>query len=284
MEEPVYVTEIAERKPKFTGGVRVTLPLFEDGLKAWWNAEVSGEDKCDFTLPSFRSEGMRSYYRLLEAIRQRDAGSARDALQEMKRNCMPNFEERPDAEKWAVMGMQLPGDWGPRDKKKLKDILTVRARGMVLEAMCGFRSYFGESDSISEVVALDFCRELLERYSYPERRRILYDLERVARGERMDFFEDGSFQTVGVCFGMDYLSDPVPVYREFHRILSKDGLLLVVGGTTHGYKDVLKRSFNPELCAQMQKSAGFETKLEHLPLKTEWELGEYYLVEGKKGH
>jgi ubiquinone/menaquinone biosynthesis C-methylase UbiE len=178
----------------------------------------------------------------------------------------------------------MPGDWGPvgANKAKLKEIVTRRASGRVLEAMCGFNSYFGESVGIREVVALDFCREALERYEYPQRVRILYDLERVANGEKLDFFGDSSFQTVGVFFAVGYLTDPVPVHKEFHRLLAEDGRLLVVGGTAQGYTDILKRRFKPKECAKAMHEAGFTTKTKKLPLKTSTELGEYYLVEGTK--
>lgn len=98
----------------------------------------------------------------------------------------------------------------------------------------------------------------------------------------MHFFPDQSFDTVGVFFGIDYLTDTVPVLKEFHRILSPEGQAIIVGGTTQGYADLIKRFFNPDVCSESMKSARFSTKVEHLPLKVETELGEYFLIEGKK--
>ena len=102
----------------------------------------------------------------------------------------------------------------------IKKYITSHAQGKVLETMCGFNSYFGNSKKINEVVVLDYCREMLERYARPERTRILYDLNKVIAGEKLDFFKEGEFQTIG-CWGSNYLTNPVPVFSEFHRILSK---------------------------------------------------------------
>lgn len=280
MQEPIYVTEVAERIPRFRGGMKMTpCPSLED--YDWWNENYGGRS---FTFPKFDSNAWRLVGSLSEAIKKRSKSEVDVLLPQIEKLCVKSYSEKTEAEKWGDMAVQLPGDWGPigENKQKLKRMITGCSFGRVLEAMCGFRSYIDESSRITEVVALDFCREALERYDYPERKRILYNLEDVVKGDRMEFFRDKSFQTVGVFFAINYLTDPKSVHREFHRILSDDGQLLIVGGTAQGYSDLLKRNFNPEDCSKAIEAAGFSTKIEHLPLKTEHELGEYYLVEGRK--
>ena len=280
MSEPVYITKIAKRERQYLGGITLELPYGKE--YDWFRDKYK---KTGFTISKLRSGGAELFYKLCQAIQTIDECNISKLLPELERHCIKHHDEKTDAEKWGDMAVQLPGDWGPlteKNKKKLKEIITKKVYGRVLEAMCGFNSYFGKSDEITEVVALDFCEEALERYEYSQRNRILYDLERVVKGEKMDFFGDSSFQTIGVFFGIDYLTDTVLVHREFHRILSNNGKLLVVDGTTQGYRDMLKRVFSPEDCSRSMKSAGFSTKIEHLPLKTEFETGEYYIVEGKK--
>ena len=72
------------------------------------------------------------------------------------------------------------------------------------------------------------------------------------------------------------------MHKEFYRILSPNGQLLIVGSTTQGYSDILKRYFNPEECSEYMNAAGFVTKITELPLKVETELGRYFMVEGRK--
>jgi SAM-dependent methyltransferase len=281
MSEPIYITKVEKREPHYRLGITLQLPLFDKGQYQWFREKYGS---TQFTIPKLRSAGEKLFYELCQAIEQRDEPLIGKILPELTRHCIKPHDEKLEVEKWGDMALQLPGDWGPLGEKKrrLKEMITQRSSGRALEAMCGFHSYFATSKNITEVIALDFCEEALERYEYPERTRILFDLERVVQGDKLDFFKDSSFRTIGVFFGIDYLTDPVPIHGEFYRILSDDGKLLVVGGTTQGYKDMLKRMFRPVDCAKSMESAGFLTKIEHLPLKTATELGEYYLVEGRK--
>ena len=89
----------------------------------------------------------------------------------MKNLCQTNYEDLSPLARWKRTALQLPGDIGGPRKEDIKKSLTRRAKGKVLEAMCGFNSYFGNSKNTSEVVVLDFCQEMLERYPYPERKR-----------------------------------------------------------------------------------------------------------------
>jgi SAM-dependent methyltransferase len=277
------VTETAKREPKYLGGLSIDLELWNrDGAREWW--KQFGE-KERFTFRSgcyLGKEGEKLFYQLSRAIDARDADSVRSILPEMKKYCQANFEDLSLLEKWERIAIHMPGDIGGPSKGEVARIITRHARGRVLEAMCGFNSYFGKSPDIQEVVALDYCRAMLERYPFPERKRILHDLEKVAEGENMGFFREGEFQTVG-CWGSNYLSEPVPVFAEFKRILSDGGRLIVLENTAEGYGDLVKRYFNPEQCAGFMQKAGLKPRIEPLKdLKTEFEVGHYSLVEGTK--
>lgn len=280
-----FVTEIAKRESIYRLGIEYVLPHWLDGDKSiveWWRG-IS--HKTSFTFPNLKSEGVNLFYKLCDAIKRKDREEAEDIVEKIKPYIIKNYKDKKLSEKWDHFAVQLPEDWGPvfRKKEKLKTIMTKLGRGRILEAMCGFTSYFQVSEKIEEVIALDFSRKALERYDYPTRKRILYDLRKIIRGDRMNFFPDGYFNTIGVCFGIDYLKDPVTVYKEFHRILSNDGKLLVVGGTTQGYEDMLERSFDPENCANSMRATNFSVRIKELPVKTKgYEVGEYFLVEGKK--
>lgn len=287
MVEPIYVTETKERKWDWPWR-SVRLPVFEKSPENFderlkWSKKYEWRFNYHVHRDNLE-EAKKLAHQLFELGPNPDAEIEKKIIEELKKIETKRYEDLSEVERWAHASIQMPGDWGPvgNKKKELKKIITNKAYGRVLEAMCGFNSYFGKSDKIIEVIALDFCRESLERYSNPERKRILYDLDRVVKGEKMDFFEDSSFQTIGVFFGIDYLTNPVPVHKEFYRILSNNGKLLLVGGTHQGYEDILKRMFKPEECSNAMNSAGFSTEIVQLPLKTEYEFGGYYLVEGKK--
>lgn len=282
--KPTTITTRRERKPTYDHvGIFISVheyPLFSPEDEEWWSSVYPRDS---FTFKKLR-DGENLVYRLAEAIKKREREGALVIVEEIEARCMKNFDEKPSAERWAHMALQLPGDWGPIGEKRerLKGIITPLAKGRVLEAMCGFSSYFGDSASVDEVIALDYCREALELYQYPERTRILFDLEQVVQDEMLPF-DENSFQTVGVFFGEGYLSNRVAVYREFHRILSPGGILLVAGGTTHGYENMLRAWFYPARVSREMGTAGFTTRINHLrALKTKFEAGDYYLIQGVK--
>lgn len=283
MSKPIYITEVAERKPQYRGGISLCLDLFDRREDYEWYKKIY--KKIHFTIPKINSKGEKLFYELCQAIKEKDEEKVKRIFPELEKNCLKNNDEKSEVERWGDAAVQLPGDWGPfgEKRKRLIQIIAEKAYGNVLEAMCGFESYFNKSEKIREVIALDFCREALERYSYPKRKRILYDLEKVVKGKRMDFFDNNYFNTIGVFFGVGYLTNPLPVYEEFHRILSQNGRLLIVGGTSSGYSDLIKKWFRPKTCSKILKSVGFSTKVKHLAsLKQKTQLGEYYLVEAKK--
>lgn len=195
------------------------------------------------------------------------------------------FEKRTPQEKWAHMMVQLPGDIGGPNKEKIRDILSERCHGRVLEAMCGFNSYL-KSSSGREVVALDYCREALERYPYPKRTRILFDLNKIQDRKGIEFFQEGGFDAITICFGFHYLHHPIIVFQEFHQLLSRGGRLFLVENPRQRYKDIACRGFSPKICVYFLRRAFFKNiQVEELPIAQDWELragGRYFLIQAIK--
>ena len=85
---------------------------------------------------------------LREIIKIRDEKTVKDIITEMKKYCQTNYEDLTHIEKWAHMAVQMPCDIGGRKKNEIKKFLISKASGRVLETMCGFNSYFENSENI----------------------------------------------------------------------------------------------------------------------------------------
>jgi SAM-dependent methyltransferase len=194
---------------------------------------------------------------------------------------VPRYDELTEQERWSHFTVQLPGDWGPEPQHRLdmRERLTQRASGLVVEAMCGFTSYIDDSEDIEEVVAVDYCREGLERYNRPERRRLLFDLDKVRKVGDIAFIEDQEVGTICITFGVNYIGNPGALYREFARILQPGGNVLLINGTACGYQDLVKRSFQPCIEKVHLEEAGFEVDLTRLPYDSKYQSSDYYLIE-----
>ena len=281
MEKPVYVTKVGKKQPiKYVSTTVFGRDWTFDDI-TWWTQNYN---IASFDVPGFSSEGFRLVSKIRECVPARNKKKIDELLKELEKHRLKTDDEKQDFEIWNERAGQKPGDWGPVgvQKQKLKEIVMEKARGRVLEAMCGFNSYFIDSETIESVVAMDFSRTGLELYSNPERTRILFDFSTIKNGNKIGFFEDSSFETIGVFFAMDYLDNVAEVYREFKRILSNNGQVFVVGGTAQGYQDLLKRQFNPDFHKNRMTEAGLEVHVQKLPLKVEAETGEYFLVRGIK--
>lgn len=219
---------------------------------------------------------------LWAAYKENDQIKIQRALGELRSLRVIPFEKRTPQEKWSHMAVQLPSDIGGPNKNKIRELLSMKCQGRILEAMCGFNSYL-ESSPNREIIALDYCREALERYPYPERVRILFDLNMIRGKKSIKFFREGEFDAITICFGFNYLHHPVIVFREFRRLLSSGGRLILVENPHQGYWDIARRSFSPTRCVAFLRQASFKDILvEELPIAEDWEQrngGQYFLVE-----
>lgn len=284
--KPEYVTDVKPRKSEWPEH-HINLPpivpqpdFMDPGYMAWYNEYVNfSVHVSNFPLAKELAE------KLWLAHRENKQEEIRVLLEKLRPLRVIPFEKRTPQEKWAHMMVQLPGDIGGPNKKKIREFLSAKCQGHVLEAMCGFNSYL-ESSPNREVIALDYCREAIERYPYPERTRILFDLNAIQRGQRIEFFGEGEFDAITICFGFHYLHHPVYLFREFHRLLSPDGQLILVENPHQCYRDIACSSFSPGRCVNFLQRAFFKNvQVEELPIAEDWELkagGHYFLIEAKR--
>lgn len=257
------VTAVAEREPVYSH-LGITAPMrawFDESTRRAW-LEAGGQEEY-----RYRS-GTEMDATLVKVGALVGQGSVQEAVTLAYESTLPSRGTFREVDMWTYMTLQLPADWGPvylEDRQDIRKRLTANASGVVLEAMCGFTSYVDDAPHISEVVAMDFCREGLERYDHPERTRILFDLETVEAPGSIDFLEDDVLDSICITFGVDYLSNVDAVYAEFRRLLKPGGNILIVGGHGCGYPDLLRQRFNPSYHAGRLQVAGFETFVTDLP-------------------
>lgn len=286
MSKPVYFTSVAEREG-FYPERKVNLPcpqtnarIIDDEYDIWWDTY---NWLVNFTVHIDNFEEAKKLadelFKLQDNI---DHEREMQVVNELLKLRAKPADERTDVEFWSHMAVQMPGDIGGAYKKEIRNLLTERARRRVLESCCGFNSYVDDDPNIEEVLVLDYCPEMLERYPRPDRKRVLFDLENVVKGDTISIFPDERFDTV-FCYGSNYFSQVVPVFKEFKRLLSNKGKLVIIENNKEGYEKVAKRRFNPEDCAAYMKAAGLYPRVEYLPIrKNDWFRGEYFLVEGFK--
>lgn len=188
--------------------------------------------------------------------------------------------ERSRCEQWASVAWQLPGDCGAgRYKPIVDDCLSSRYYGQVLEAMSAWYTHFAPSPD-REVVATDYCRDALERYRYPERTRILLDLNKVQAGDLIPHCDTASFDVISVCFGYHYLTSPARTCRWFRQLLRSGGKIVFVENPLSRYTHLSVRSFTPKLCVATLKRAGFSQILvEELATIEDFPGNACYLIE-----
>lgn len=301
--KPEYVREVKPRKPEWPER-RIHLPPivsppdFTDYVKYMdWHKEYIDFSVhiSNFLLAKKLEEELWTAYEDRNAVyvheSEKEIKKKKEKIQtilgKLRSLKLPPFEERPPVEQWAHLMIQLPGDIGGSrtQREKITEVLSAKCQGRILEAMCGFNSYIKPSPN-REVIALDFCREVLERYLYPERTRILFDLNTVFKGRRMEFFKDNEFNVITICYGFHYLKHPVCLFREFRRILCSGGRLFLVENPHQYYRGLEYRQFSPASCVNFLKRAGFKNvRVEELPIAEEWELkvgGHYFLIEVEK--
>jgi len=284
MKIPEYVTETKPRKGDWLER-RINLP-FDPPPKGFFGPEYQewlrkNKELFDFKVhvSNFASAKQISE-KIWIAYKQGRKEQVESLLEELRVLRIVPFEKRTALEKWNHMMAQMPDDIGGPNKNEICYFLSKRCKGSVLEAMCGFNSYIEPSDD-REVTALDFCREALERYRYPERKRIIYDLNAIESNGGMEFFKDKEFDAVTICFGFQYLENPAVVFKEFNRILK--GKLILIENPRQHYEGMACRSFTPESCAAFLKQAFFKIiNVKDLRITEFWESGRYYLIEALK--
>ena len=286
-EKPIYVTNPTRKKkkrPEMYMNISYLFPM----------PKKTGPEYWEWYDNYFKFAVAASDYRRALAIKKRmrqayDNNDIDEAERIFNEELLPlkanPFKQLGLREKWAYMMMQMSKTIGGPNKEIIKEIISERyPSGKILEAMCGFDSYLGPSDGRT-VIALDLCKEALERYPYPERTRILFNLNEIDCKRIMGFFKEGEFDVIVICFGFQYLKHPGFVFKELRRILKPGGRLCLVENHDHCYEGMACRNFSVDECLYYLKldKVGFkEVKVEILPIREPWELGAYHLVEAIK--
>ncbi|MBT4376370.1 methyltransferase domain-containing protein [archaeon] len=281
--KPEYITEAVERKPDWPWRQVVIYNGYAGGIQYDPWEDFPGL----FSLEVHRDKFEEAHALSLEFHNLGPSPKRNVALpivSKLVSICLPSSEKRSHIERWDRVAVQLPGDIGGLNKKKFEGIITQRSKGKVLEAMAGFNTYISKADHIYEVISLDYSREMLLRYPFPERKRILFDLNKISsEGIKMDFFGNEEFQTITCCYGVNYMDKPEQIFKEFYRILSPGGKFLAFGSSGSGYQDIQVRPFNPKTTAEEMNATGFSSSIETFPeleVPTEW--GRHWLITGVK--
>jgi SAM-dependent methyltransferase len=218
------------------------------------------------------------------------AGNREEALkllEQLRWLRMADSTEMARDKRWDFKMAQMPEDMGGPNKSRIRDFLSRRNHGRVLEAMCGFRTYYKPSPT-REVVGMDFSREALERYP-SDRVRIQFDLNEMD-DSGLDFLGCESFDVVSICFGYNYLQNPALVFRRVSEILKPGGRITLVENPRQGYWDLAfqKSGFYPEQCVRFFRESGAfkKPKIRRLDsVAMDWEKqngGHYYFVSALK--
>ena len=185
---------------------------------------------------------------------------------------------------WMHMAYQKPDGLGiPSDLKSyFRKFLTEECSiGTILEAFAGYNSFI-EDTSCNNVIATDYCREALERYPFPKRDRILFDLNTLDGTSEIGNFYSETFDRVVVCCGYKYPTNIEPVFNEFNRILKPAGQLLMVEKPGSGYRHAVKREFEKDNCLRQLKEAKFANAEITPQCFSSKHDGAYFLVRASK--
>ena len=289
MSQFKVITNIHQRE-ETVPDVQVTLPIpahlpdplskggreiFEQLIKDNWhlvNYTVSIND---------RAKATKLAARLGEAFaRSSDDPEIPAILEELKAIQAKPANERTASECWTRHAYLLTEYGGGSVVHDAIMERLDRYKGNVLEAMCGHTSYFDELEGRT-VVATDGCEASLERYPFPERRRILCDLDVYP----LSAFHDEEFDVISICFGYKYPKYLRAIASEFRRILKPNGILSFVENPKNGYEKYYNRSLERRWMNRLLHTAGFpKVRYSKIPVK-DWptkEKGEFIHIQAYK--
>ncbi len=283
------ITEVKERKPVYTDRF-VVLPRLTTApfgtpeheawvMNNWWmaNYRVFMDDK---------PEAVRLANELSKVFKRNpDDPLIGEILKKLRMLELKPYETLSPIEKWTRGAFQYVDYTGGYDVHALISRRLNKYSGAVLEAMCGHMSYFKESPDRT-VTALDYCTESLKKYPVPSRRRIECDLNQIRGDVKLQFFNEGEFDAISICFGFKYLADICLLAKEFRRILKPDGVLSFVENPKSGYEDLYHRNFDRNGAREVLMKSGFRTvTIRAIPIpQSVWqkERGNFYHTEAVK--
>ena len=124
-------------------------------------------------------------------------------------------------------------------QKIIEKLNNEQELGEMIEFGCG-KGYYTKliSDQAKHIIAIDFSDEILE-----EARRNLIERKNIyvqkANCERT-FFSSNKFDSLLMINVLHIMQDPSIILKECHRILKKDGLLIITDYTNYGLSHIEK--------------------------------------------
>ncbi len=272
---PTIITEWQERRP-IHDEMRVILPpLPEWKVKYPWLVSNSYKVKrADFEEAEKLSNKLFNYYQKTEKLSDNEVEEIISRLRAFK---LPSAEEKGDPAFWNRVAAYMPNLSGT-DGSEITKLLSGMCSGLVLEALCGYESYLEEKKDMT-VIALDFAELALGRYPYPQRTRVLFDVNK----DSFDNFSENCFDFITICFGFKYFKDADEVCRGFLRILKPGGKIYFLENPSREYSQATYRPFTGHECVMNLKHVGFsDAHYKWLNITDYDGQQNYYLVTGEK--
>lgn len=210
-----------------------------------------------------------------------------DEMNQVVKELLPLYESfhtcRDPVYMWENVAYQMPTEMGIHESCKAnirRRLSSLSKEGVILEAFAGYNSFIDDSEK-NHVIATDYCLPALERYPFPGRKRIQFDLNLLNGNNQWGDFEDETFDSIVLCCGYKYPRRIKHVLREFCRILKPSGVLRMVENPAAGFTQIVRRDFSKESCLQSFKATGFkEVDIQQILFSSM--AGQYFLVEAKK--
>ena len=158
--------------------------------------------------------------------------------------------------------------WRRLVRKKLEDVLSNKD-SMVLDVACGTGDLSLElqKNAAAKVVGTDFCRPMLS-IAYDKNEKNNASIPYVEADGMNLSFADASFEAVTIAFGLRNFSNWQDGLKELHRVLKKNGKLVILEFSTPvipGFKQIFNLYFTQILPRIGGAVSGSRGAYEYLP-------------------
>jgi len=136
--------------------------------------------------------------------------------------------------------------WRRLVRKKLEDVL-IRPDALVLDVACGTGDLSLElqKNANAKIIGTDFCRPMLS-IAFDKNEKNNEQIPYVEADGMNLSFADASFDAVTIAFGLRNFSNWQDGLKELHRVLKKDGKLIILEFSTPivpGFKQIFNLYF-----------------------------------------
>ncbi|CAL1548908.1 unnamed protein product [Lymnaea stagnalis] len=166
------------------------------------------------------------------------------------------------------LSVNIDKRWRRLVRKKLETILANKS-AVVLDVACGTGDLAVELQTNAEakVIGTDFCRPMLS-IAFDKNAKNDTKIPYIEADGMNLSFADNSFDAVTIAFGLRNFSNWQDGLKEFHRILKKDGKLVVLEFSTPilpGFKQIFNLYFTQVLPRIGGAVSGSRGAYEYLP-------------------